>query len=117
MASLSTTRDLTAGTPTRDLTDRPLQGEVRGEEVLLVKRDSEIFAVGARCPHYGGPLAEGVIGGESIRCPWHHACFSLRTGEAVRAPALDPIACWRLEQNGDRVFVREKLPAPSAKSA
>ena len=64
--------------------------------------------------HYHGALADGLIVGDTVRCPLHHACFSLRTGEAISAPALDPIACWRVERTGDQVFVREKI-AVSAK--
>src|SRR4029453_13335320 len=106
-------RDLAAGVPLSELPDGAmLVGQVDSDDVLLVRRGDELFAVGASCTHYHGPLAEGLVAGESLRCPWHHACFSLRTGEAVRAPALDPIACWRVERVGDTVYVREKLAPP-----
>ena len=106
--------DLSSGIALRELADGGMVlGHVATEDVLLVRRGEALFAVGAHCTHYHGPLAEGIIAGETVRCPWHHACFSLRTGEAVRAPALDPIACWRVERVDDTVFVREKLPTAS----
>src|SRR3954469_13970555 len=87
-----------------------LSGHVGDDEVLLVRQDADVFAVGAHCTHYHGPLADGLIVGDTVRCPWHHACFSLRTGAPERAPALDPIDCWKVERQGDRIVVREKLP-------
>jgi NADPH-dependent 2,4-dienoyl-CoA reductase/sulfur reductase-like enzyme len=86
-----------------------LRGHAKGEPVILVRRGAELFAIGSVCTHYGGPLAEGLLVGETVRCPWHHACFSLRTGEALRAPALNPVSCWRVEQRDGRAFVRERL--------
>ena len=80
--------------------------------MLLVRSGSEIFAIDAHCSHYHGPLAEGVVDGASIRCPWHHACFDLRTGEATRAPALNPLAVWNVEHEGGRIFVRQRRAQP-----
>src|SRR5262249_36787344 len=98
----------------RDLRDGSMvAGQAQGEEVVLIRRGEEFFAIAAHCTHYGGPLAEGLVVGDTVRCPWHHACFGLRTGEPLRAPALDPVACWRVEKLGDKAFVRERL-SPSA---
>ena len=103
--------DLSAGLPITSLPDGGMvTGKVGDADVLLARAGNTFFAVGAHCTHYHGALAEGLIVGETVRCPLHHACFSLETGEALRAPALDPIGCWRVEQRGDRLFVREKLP-------
>ena len=82
---------------------------------IWVAAGNEFFAIGAHCIHYGGPLAEGLVVGETVRCPWHHACFSLQNGEALRAPALDPVPCWRVERLGDLIFVREKVSPPAPK--
>ncbi len=87
-----------------------LLGHAGGEPVLLVRVGDEVFAIAAHCTHYGGPLAEGLVVGDTVRCPWHHACFSLRSGEPLRAPALNPVARYRVERQADRVTVHEKLP-------
>jgi len=93
-----------------------LQGKVGDEDVILARRGDEFFAVGASCTHYGGPLVKGLLHGDQLRCPLHHACFSLRTGEALHAPAFDPIPCWRVEWIGQNVFVRGKVSAPARRS-
>src|ERR1700732_1659814 len=101
--------DLTLGVAFDSLSSGgALLGRVGEEDVLLTRVGDRFFAVGAHCTHYHGPLAEGLVCDDTVRCPLHHACFSLETGEALRAPALDPIACWRVEGRGDKVFVREK---------
>src|ERR1700722_19046614 len=108
--------DLGNGVPLASIPDGgKLLGVVQGEEVLVVRRGAELFAVGAHCTHYHGPLADGLVVDDEVRCPWHHACFSLRTGEALRAPALDPIACWHVEQAGETVFIREKIASAAPK--
>jgi NADPH-dependent 2,4-dienoyl-CoA reductase/sulfur reductase-like enzyme/nitrite reductase/ring-hydroxylating ferredoxin subunit len=110
--------DLAAGIALADLADGgSLLGHRGGEPVLVVRRGEEVFAIGATCTHYGGPLAEGVVVGDTVRCPWHHACFSLRTGEAVRAPALNPVACYEVERSGDRIVVGRKIETQPERSA
>ncbi len=108
--------DLTKGVALGDFVDDKLLGHVGDDEVLLVRSGSEIFAVGAHCSHYHGPLAEGLVTGASVRCPWHHACFDLRSGEAERAPALSPIDCWTVEERDGRIFVTQKRDQPKPRA-
>ncbi len=122
--------DLTQGVELSTVPDGTmLLGHAGGEPVLLARRGDELFAIGAICTHYGAPLDEGLLVGDTVRCPWHHACFSLRTGEALWAPALDPVPRWRIEVVRDRarqfspaepavgaVYVREKLERGTPRS-
>src|SRR6266516_3489620 len=104
--------DLTQGIPVENISDGGmLTGHVGDEKVLVARRGGELFAIGATCTHYSGPLGEGLVVGETVRCPWHHACFSLRSGEALGAPALGPVACWKIERRGEKAFVRDKIAA------
>ena len=111
--------DFRNGVPLQQISDGAIvAGHVGDDEIIVVRRGDQFFAVGSQCTHYHGPLADGLLVGDTVRCPWHHACFSLRTGEALRAPALDPIACWRVERQGDTVYVKDKLGGqPAAKGA
>src|SRR6266508_3241900 len=110
--------DLAQGISDAELPDGgKLVGHVGDEEILLVRRGAEVFAIGAHCTHYHGPLVDGLVVDETVRCPWHHACFELRTGEAVRAPALSPVPCWAVEQRDGKIFVRGKREQPKPRRA
>jgi NADPH-dependent 2,4-dienoyl-CoA reductase/sulfur reductase-like enzyme/nitrite reductase/ring-hydroxylating ferredoxin subunit len=110
--------DLGKGVAVGDLADGAMiAGQVGGEDVILLRSGDGLFAVGAQCSHYHGPLADGLVADGTVRCPWHHACFDVRTGVAAGAPALDAIACWRVERIGDQAFVRERLPAATPGAA
>jgi apoptosis-inducing factor 3 len=111
---LSQLPDFRGGMEIRDIPEGAIvAGRVDSDEAILVRRGEEFFAVGAQCTHYHGALAAGLAVGDTIRCPLHHACFSLRTGAALRAPALDPVPCWRVERVGSKVFARERKPNPA----
>ncbi len=105
--------DLMLGLAQHEVADGiKILGHVGNEDVLVVRRGTEYFAVTARCTHDHGPLVGGLIVGNSIRCPWHHACFDLSTGEALEAPAFDPLSCWVVECRDGKIFVRSKYDQP-----
>jgi NADPH-dependent 2,4-dienoyl-CoA reductase/sulfur reductase-like enzyme/nitrite reductase/ring-hydroxylating ferredoxin subunit len=87
-------------------------GHADGQAVLIARQGNELFAIGGQCTHYGAPLADGLVVGTTVRCPWHHACFDLRTGEAVKAPALNPVSKWEIIRDGNTVKVAKEIPAP-----
>ncbi len=108
--------DLAQGITFAELPDGgKLVGHVGQEPVLLVRRGPDVFAIGAHCTHYSGPLADGVIVEDTVRCPWHHACFDLRTGEALHAPAFSPVDTWSVEQRNGKIVVREKRAQPKVR--
>src|SRR5215213_9557049 len=106
----------------RELADGGMVTRQAGDDTILIaRRGEEYFALDAFCTHYHGPLAEGVIVGETIRCPWHHACFDLRSGAAVAAPAMRPLRAYDVTRDGDRLRVsttpRDAASAPAAATA
>jgi apoptosis-inducing factor 3 len=110
--------DFTKGIAFSELApDVPVLGHADGEGVVVVRVGDDVFAIGASCTHYGGPLAEGLVVDGTIRCPWHHACFDLRTGEAVAAPALADLPCWKVERSGGLVVIRTKREATARKAS
>src|SRR5438552_13404519 len=100
--------DLTQGVSPKDFVDGKLLGHVGDAEVLLVQLGGDVVAIDALCSHYHGPLAEGLVVDETVRCPWHHACFNLRTGEATCPPALSALSVWQVEREQDKIVVRQK---------
>ena len=108
--------DFGAGVPAGELREGvPLLGHAGGEAVVLVKGSTGTFAVGATCTHYSTPLAGGLVADGALRCPLHHACFDLTTGEALRAPAFSPLACYAVEIRDGLVRVGARKPEPAVR--
>jgi len=109
--------DLAQGIASADLAEGAmLAGHVGDEAVLVVRRGGKVSALAAQCTHYHGPLAEGLVVGDTIRCPWHHACFSIATGEALAAPALSPLDCYAVTESDGRIVVGTKKEQPKPKT-
>ncbi|HEX8726806.1 MAG TPA: FAD-dependent oxidoreductase [Gemmatimonadaceae bacterium] len=105
--------DFSAGVPRDSVGTTPTLGHANGEPVLLTRIDGVAFAVGAVCTHYGAPLGEGLAESGTVRCPWHHACFSLRTGAPLRPPALFDLPRYRVDERDGTVFVGARVEAAS----
>ena len=107
--------DLTLGVSAQDVVEaRPFLGHAHGEAVMLVRSGGKVFATGATCTHYSGPLAEGLVVGKTVRCPWHHACFDLETGLAA-GPALTPIPCFDVIEEKGMIRVAQKREVAKSK--
>src|SRR5512143_2481240 len=110
--------DLSTGVPVGNVPEGAmLAGHIGDDEVLLARRNGKLFALSAHCTHYHGPLADGLLVGATVRCPWHHARFNLETGEAIAAPALSPLTCWQVEERDGRVLIKSKRARPTPTAA
>lgn len=92
---------------THDFTDGEMkQVSVNGAEILVARVNGKYHAVGAFCTHYGAPLVDGVLNGERLVCPWHHACFNVTTGELEEPPALDDLPCYEVRVENEQIIAR-----------
>ena len=85
---------------------KPCKAEYQGYELVLVKKADRIYALADACTHLGGPLSEGVVEDNCIRCPWHGSLFSLETGAVKESPANRPQAHFEARVRGGQVEVR-----------
>ena len=102
---------------TSELVDGEMkQVSAEGQEILLARVNGNFYAVGAHCTHYGAPLVEGVLSGERIVCPWHHACFGITTGDVEEPPAFDSLTRYEVGIENDRVMVRVPQDVPDRRT-
>jgi apoptosis-inducing factor 3 len=109
--------DLSAGIKATDLPEGSLfGGSMDGEPVVLANDGGRVCAFAGKCTHLGAPLKDGILVDGQLRCPWHHARFSLETGEAIGAPAFQPLETYQIDQRGDRLFVTKSVARSGSQS-
>ena len=79
--------------------------ELEEEEICLAKVGGQVYAIGNKCSHRGGPLSDGQINGEIVTCPWHGGEFNLKTGEVLSPPANQTQPCYQVQVDGDDIKI------------
>jgi 3-phenylpropionate/trans-cinnamate dioxygenase ferredoxin component len=74
-------------------------------DIAVFNVDGEFFAIKDVCTHDEARLSDGELSGETITCPWHGACFSVKTGEALSLPAIEPVKTFPVILGEDEVYV------------
>ncbi|KAK5887690.1 hypothetical protein CesoFtcFv8_016274 [Champsocephalus esox] len=89
-----------------DLKDgQMMEVEVGNHSVLLTRSEGRYSAIGHQCTHYGAPLSKGFISGNTVRCPWHGACFNIHTGDLEEYPGMDCLPCHKVKIQNKKVYV------------
>ena len=86
----------------------PKRVEAGEVPVLLYRQGQEIWAIAATCTHFGGPLDEGKIEGDTVTCPWHGSVFCLRDGKVLHGPATMPEPAFEVRVQDGRIAVRAR---------
>jgi nitrite reductase/ring-hydroxylating ferredoxin subunit/uncharacterized membrane protein len=87
--------------------DKPTQAMVQGIPILLIRRGGCLFAMADTCSHFGAPLSEGSLAGNSIVCPYHSSRFDLEDGRVINGPAVHPQPCLEVRARDGQIEVRK----------
>ena len=90
---------------------RPRRLEAKGVAIALARRQGRVYAIGERCAHLGGPLSEGTLEGDALRCPWHGSLFALEDGRVLEGPSTFPQPCFETRVRAGRIEVRPRASA------
>jgi nitrite reductase/ring-hydroxylating ferredoxin subunit len=85
---------------------KPKRVEVDGAAVMLLRHEDGIHAIGAVCPHLGGPLDEGEIDDETVTCPWHGSVYCLKDGALLHGPATAPVESYEVRVQKGKISIR-----------
>lgn len=71
------------------------QFDLRDNEYLVINLKGQFFCLDGRCTHAGAPLAEGILKGDVLTCPWHYSQFNIRDGSVVNGPTKNPLNSYK----------------------
>jgi glycine betaine catabolism B len=91
--------------------------DVDGQKVIIVNIDSKYYAIGSICTHEGGPLADGILSGYEVECPWHGSKFDVRTGEVISPPANEPEPSYEIKVDGNQILIKKQAKSKSSSSS
>lgn len=84
-----------------------------GKIAVFRTQEDQIFAMENRCPHKGGPLAEGIVHGASVTCPLHNWVFDLATGQALGAD-VGQVRTFPIKVLDGRILMAYEVPSMAA---
>src|SRR5687768_3333485 len=88
--------------------------EVNGQNICVVNVEGKYYAIGSICTHEGGPLADGILEGYEVECPWHGSKFDVRTGEVMSPPASEPEPTYQVKVEGKNVLIKKQGKSKSS---
>jgi ferredoxin-NADP reductase/nitrite reductase/ring-hydroxylating ferredoxin subunit len=91
--------------------------DVDGQKVIIVNIDSKYYAIGSICTHEGGPLADGILSGYEVECPWHGSKFDVRTGDVISPPANEPEPSYEIKVDGNQILIKKQAKSKSSSSS
>jgi nitrite reductase/ring-hydroxylating ferredoxin subunit/uncharacterized membrane protein len=92
-----------------EIKDSPMKKvDVAGIPVLLARHEGRIEAIVERCSHLGGPLSEGTLEDNSVRCPWHGSRFCLETGKVLDGPATFDQPCFDTRVTNGQIEIKAR---------
>src|SRR5919206_5158278 len=88
--------------------------QINGENICIANVEGKYYAIGNVCTHEGGPLADGILEGYEVECPWHQSRFDVRSGEVISPPASESELTYEIKVDGNSILVK-KHPADRGK--
>jgi uncharacterized membrane protein/nitrite reductase/ring-hydroxylating ferredoxin subunit len=78
---------------------------INGKRIVIGRTDTGFSAFEDRCTHRGGTLADGVMIGDTVQCPWHGSQFNINSGDVSAGPAKENIKTFKIEERNEKYYL------------